>query len=101
MTKALYRYEFPEAAPIEEVEITLLLAAFGVESLHGEVQARLDAAHAFDPDKRTCVIDASTPVGHDLNKLFAGFLRREFGTGCFTVERLDGTAPPKAAAAAS
>jgi hypothetical protein len=99
MSKPLYRYQFSEAAPIEEVEITLLMAAFGVESLHGEVQARLDAAHAFDPEKRTCVIDASTPVGRDLNKLFAGFLRREFGDACFTVERLDGAMPPRAAAA--
>ena len=99
MSKALYRYQFPETAPIEEVEITLLLATFGVESLHGAVQARLDAAHAFDPEKRSCVIDASTPVGRDLNRLFAGFLRREFGDACFTVERLDAITPTQAATA--
>ena len=39
-------------------------------------QTRLDAAHVFDVDRHTCVIDASTPVGRDLNRLFAGFIQR-------------------------
>jgi hypothetical protein len=99
--KTIYRYRFPEGAPMEDVELTLLMAAFGVQSLHGEVQTALDAAHALDLPKRTCDIDASTAVGRDLNKLFAGFLRREFGDDCFTVERIDGAAPaaPPAAVA--
>jgi hypothetical protein len=84
----VYRYEFTDAVPAVEVETTLVLSIFGVESLHGEAQTRLDAAHAFDAQKRTVVIDAGTPVGRDLNRLFIGFMTREFGPGSFRVERV-------------
>jgi hypothetical protein len=65
MSRELYRYSFPPHVPIEEVEATLLLAIWGTESLHGEAQVRLDAAHLLD-----------------------GFLGREFGPESFRVERL-------------
>jgi hypothetical protein len=88
MTQELYRYEFTDEAPIDEVEITLLLAILATESLHGETQVRLDAAHAFDADKRACVIDAGTVVGRDFNRLFVGFITREFGAESFRVEHI-------------
>lgn len=91
MTKELYRYSFPPHVPVEDIEATLLLALWGTESLHGESQVRLDAAHFLDPERRACVIDASTPVGRTVNRLFVGFLRREFGPDSFRVERRDGT----------
>jgi hypothetical protein len=90
MTKELYRYVFTPDAPIEEVEASLLLAILATESLHGESQVRLDAAHFFDPAKRGCAIDASTPVGRDLNRLFIGFIsvrcRKRADTGEITNE---------------
>jgi len=89
MTKELYRYVFSPEASIEEVEASLLLAILATESLHGESQVRLDAAHYFDSAKRACVIDAGTLVGRDLNRLFTGFLGREFGPDAFTVERIE------------
>src|SRR5262245_29359821 len=89
MSKELYRYSFPADAPIDDIEASLLLALWGAESLHGEAQVRLDAAHFLDPDRRACVIDAGTPVGRDFNRLFLGFLRREFGADAFRVERVD------------
>ena len=89
MTKELYRYAFTPGVPIEEVEASLLLAVMATESLHGETQTRLDAAHYLDPAKRACVIDAGTPVGRDLNRLFTGFLSREFGADVFVVERVE------------
>ena len=89
MTKELYRYSFTADVPLEEVEASLLLAVLATESLHGETQTRLDAAHYLDSAKRTLVIDASTDVGHDLNRLFVGFLSREFGPDAFKVERVD------------
>ena len=49
MNKEQYRYVFAPAAPPEEVEGSLLLALFAVESLHGEAQVRLDAAHFLSP----------------------------------------------------
>jgi hypothetical protein len=88
MTKELYRYNFNSVVPLEDIEASLLLAILATESLHGEAQVRLDAAHFFDADQHACVIDAGTPVGRDVNRLFVGFLRREFGEDAFTVERV-------------
>jgi hypothetical protein len=88
MASDLYRYLFDEAVPGEEVETTLVLSIFAVEALHGESQTRLDASHAFDGDRRRVVIDASTAVGRDLNRVFIGFITREFGAGSFRVERV-------------
>lgn len=89
MSKEVYRYSFSNDVPIEDIESTLLLAKWGAESLHGESQVRLDATHMLDRLQRACVIEASTPVGRDVNRLFVGFVRREFGDEAFRVERLD------------
>lgn len=89
MRPTLYRYRFASEAPLQEIEATLLLALFGVESLHGEAQVRLDAAHRLDKEQHACIIDAATPVGQDFNRLFTGFLSREFGADAFQVERLN------------
>jgi hypothetical protein len=98
MTKTLYRYYFDQDVPVEEIETTLLLAVLAAESLHGESQTRLDAGHAFDAEKRTCVIDGQTSVGRDLNRLFVGFLRLEFGEDAFRVERVAPEVPVPAGA---
>ena len=81
------------SVPSGEIEATLVLAIVAAESLHGEAQVRLDAGHAFDADRRICVIDARSEVGRDLNRLFIGFVQREFGEDAFQVERVDPTAP--------
>jgi hypothetical protein len=88
MRPEVYRYTFPTTQPPEDLEITLLLAILATESLHGEVAVRLDAKHFLDAERRVCVIDAGSVVGRDLNRLFAGFLRRDFGDD-FHVERVD------------
>lgn len=97
MTRSSYHYAFDPAVAIEEVEATLVLTLLAVESLHGESQVRLDAVHTFDAAGRSCVIDAGTPVGRDLNRLFAGFLAREFGHAAFRVERVKVATEPAAA----
>src|SRR5438093_4217560 len=101
MPQGIYRYRFGDQTPVEEIEASLVLALFAVESLHGEAQTRLDTAHYLDPDRRTCVIDASTAVGRDLSRIFTGFLAREFGPDGFQVERVDavGVREPQAAGA--
>lgn len=66
-----------------------MLAILAVESLHGTSQVRLDAAHAFDTDHRICVINASSEVGRDLNRLFIGFVAREYGESAFEVCRVE------------
>jgi hypothetical protein len=88
MTATAYRYRFAPGVPAEEIEVSLLMAVLAAESLHGETQVQLDSGHAFDPEQRTCVIDAGTSVGRDLNRLFAGFVRREFGEDAIRVERV-------------
>src|SRR5262249_32521159 len=90
MTTEGYRYTFLAEVPLEEVEGSLLLAVFAVESLHGESQVQLDAAHDFDTERDVLTIDASTPVGRDLCRVFTGFLMREFPGGRFKVERIEG-----------
>jgi hypothetical protein len=89
MTKGLYRYNFRPTVPLEDIEASLLLAILATESLHGEAQVRLNAAHSFDADQRACVVDANTEVGRDLNRLFAGFVTKEFGADAFEVERVN------------
>lgn len=89
MTSEVYRYNFVPGLPLEDIEASLVLAIMSAESLHGEAQVRLDAAHFFDRDQRACVIDASTPVGRDVNRLFVGFVSREFGEDVFRVERVN------------
>lgn len=93
MSAEVYRYVFGSDAAMPEVESALLLAVWATESIHGETQVRMDAAHCVDAAERTCVIDAGTAVGRDLNRLFTGFLQREFGADAFTVERVAAPLP--------
>ena len=88
MQPSVYRYQFANDVNLDDVEASLVWAIYSVENLHGESAARLDAAHAWDGEQRRCVIDASTQIGTDLNRLFVGFLRRELGPDAFTVERI-------------
>ncbi len=90
MNREVYRYTFSEDVPIDDIEESLVLAIMAAESLHGESQVRLDAGHFFDSEQRACVIDAGSDVGRDLNRLFIGFLRREFGEDAFQVRRVAG-----------
>lgn len=93
----LYRYLFDSAVPMPELENTIVLAIIATESLHGEAQSRIDIGHAFDAERRACVIDATTVVGRDFNRLFVGFVTREFGADCFKVERVPNAASQPAA----
>jgi hypothetical protein len=88
MNQNLYRFSFAPEVSMEEIETTMLLALLATEALHGEAQVRLDAGHNLDAEQRACVIDGGTEVGRDLNRLFVGFLRREFGADAFQVERV-------------
>jgi hypothetical protein len=83
-----YRYRFGAAVPPEDIEASLLLAVASAESLYGETQVRLDVAYDFDPEAGTLVIDAATPAGRDVNRLFTGFVRTQLGEGMFFVDRL-------------
>ncbi|TWT30135.1 hypothetical protein [Blastopirellula retiformator] len=96
-TKIVYRFTFARSVEQEDVQAAIVLALFGVESLHGRARIRLDAAHHFDFAHRACVIDASNEVGVDLSRLFTGFLLREIGDDGFQVERIEKDAVKKTA----
>ncbi|MCC7424470.1 MAG: hypothetical protein IT428_29740 [Planctomycetaceae bacterium] len=91
-----YRYQFEPEVPLDDVEAALVLALFAVESLRGPAEARLDVRHLLDVEKRVLVIDAETPAGRDLAKVFIGFLRRETAENGFTVRQIDKTTPTAA-----
>jgi len=89
MTREVHRYTFDDTVPAEELEQTLLLSILAVESLHGESRVRLDGRYCLNARARECTIDASTVVGRDLNRIFVGFLCREFGPTSFRVRRVN------------
>ena len=88
MPQNLYRYDFSDEACLREVEKSLRLAVLAAAILHGEVLVRIDVDCDFDPIWRVCVIDARTPPGRDLNRLFAGFLLHRLGGQSFAVSRV-------------
>lgn len=101
MSRDVFRYEFSEAVPMDEVEASLVLALFAAESLHGEARLKLDSGHAFDAGRRRCVIEATGQPGQDLNAIFCGFLAREFEPSDFTVERVENGRQPDPEAVAA
>jgi hypothetical protein len=101
MSTEIYRYTFTPTASSDDIEATLVLAILATDALHGEVQVRLDAAHFYDPEQRVCVIDAGTKVGRDFNRLFAGFIRHEFGEDAFEVQRVGAVPQTSPVASAS
>ena len=101
MQPVIFKYTFNDSVSMPDVEAAFVLAIFATESIHGESDTRLLAEHAMDLDKRTCVVDASTELGRDLNRLLVGFLRREMGDDSFHVERVEFQAQPPATTGAS
>lgn len=99
MTKYLYRFAFSATPDMAEVEQTLLMAVLAVSCLHGPAAVRLDAGYALDHDKRILLVDASTPVGRDVTRVFAGLCAHEFGDGSFRVEAVEQAPPVKEVAA--
>ena len=89
MEKNRYHYDFLEHVPFRAVQDSLLLAVLAAEGLHGESRVRLDASYCLDKRQRTCVVNATTTVGRDINRILTGFLIRQFGRHAFRVERLN------------
>lgn len=79
-------YVFSTAVAFEDVECSLLLALWAVESLHGEPTPQEPVCHRIDRVSGTCVIETDTQRGIDLNRIFHGFLLREFSADQFQIE---------------
>lgn len=86
-SRTSYRYTFKRHVPIDDVQDSLTLAVLGAEQLHGRARMRLEAGFRLDRQRRICTIDASTTVGQDIARLFAGYLAQEFGEKAFQVRR--------------
>lgn len=97
MTKSEFRYQFAREVNMTDVASSLVLAGMAIEGLHGPVDALLDTHYFMNQEGRTCHVDASTPVGRDFNRVFVGFLSREFPADAYEVELLEGEASPAAA----
>lgn len=94
MAAEVFKYTFLATVPIPDVESTLLIATWACEGLHGAAETRLNTGHWFDERRRELLIDGSTTVGSDLNKMFLGILQREFDCELFQVERVAKTVHP-------
>ena len=88
MSREIYKYKFNDDVPPRDLEESLLLAVLAVECLHGESRVRLDARYCLRAKDGVCVIDAGSNVGRDLNRVFTGFVAREFGKSSFRVKQI-------------
>jgi hypothetical protein len=85
MSHPHYHYRIKGGLPIEIVGELLFLAALAVESLHGRSALRMDGVFRLHKARRTCLINASTPVGRDIARVFTGLLTRLIGERSFKV----------------
>jgi len=85
---AFYRFAMGPQIDLTEAEATLHLAIIAVEGLAGSATVRLDAAYTVDPEARTLIIDATTPVGMALARVFTHLLATECGGDSFEVRPL-------------
>lgn len=93
MTDCPHRYAFSSQTDMADVDAALLLALWGVESLHGEPHAHLETRYLLDEVNRLCIVEAKNSVGRDFSRLFQGYLSRELGEDAFTVSRVDVNSP--------
>jgi hypothetical protein len=92
MNDGIYHFTFGPSVPLDEAEETLQLALIAAEALHGQPQVRLGAGYYMDPAKRGCAVNANSPAGRDVCRIFTGFLTHEFGESAFTVRRAEAKA---------
>jgi len=88
MTQETYKYRFDQAVPAQDMEDTFMLALLAVESLHSCSRVRLEVGFVIDKPNRTCIINAVTPVGQDLARIFTGFATCEYGERAVRIERI-------------
>lgn len=88
MQPNVYRYLLAPGISVPQIESLLVSAVTAIEHLHGPAAARLDARFYIDEDGRRCVVDATSPIGVELNKLIAGALADAYGPDSFCVERI-------------
>lgn len=88
MIGQVYKYSFEQDVPFASVKSSLAFALMAVESLVGEPEMVLNIAHSIDAAERSVEIAGRSRAGRLLNKLFVGFVIREFGSESFNVQRI-------------
>jgi len=86
MTRHAFRYQFTAGLSMGDLQDSLMLARLACEALHGDAPVRLEASYTFDLRQRSCELAADSEVGRDLNRVFTGFITKEFGPNSFRVE---------------
>ncbi|MCK6486641.1 MAG: hypothetical protein L6R00_21230 [Phycisphaerae bacterium] len=89
MTANVFRFGFVPAVPLSEAELTLHLAIYAAEGLHGEARVRLDVRYQLDQPANAIIVDGETEVGATLVKVFTHLLIRQFGEDGFQVRRVE------------
>ena len=100
MRTNIFRYRFEASVPTGAIATCLILAIWGCQALHGEVQTRLEVAFFYDPLRRAWEIETQGPVSRAFNCLFLGFLTRLVGQSGFVLEQLVAEIPVDEEAAA-
>ena len=93
MCEFIATYQFQATVPMEEVEASLVLAKMGTESLHGTCGLLLDVKSELIEKKKQVRIRGTATIGSTLNRLFLGFLRREFDPSEYTVTTMEVARP--------
>ena len=88
--KTLYRFTFPEGTERALIEAQLAMAISSAEFAYGEPAVKLSARYYIAEDKPLCLLEASSPVGEHIVKVFTGFMTRGLGEESFCVERIEG-----------
>ena len=89
MIRDVYRFEFEPTVPLTEAELTLHLAIYAAEGLHGEARVRLEVNYHLDTPRNAIIVDGGTEVGAALVKVFTHLLIRQFGEDGFHVRRVE------------
>ncbi|MHB1002023.1 MAG: hypothetical protein ACYC27_22510 [Armatimonadota bacterium] len=92
MIRTTYRFSFNESIPMKEILKGLLLSTIALEAIHGESAMLVDGKFNVCERNKECIIDAETPVGADLAKVFARVMNMYCG-GCFRTDFIECKAP--------
>ncbi len=84
----VYRFQFKEDVPAEEIEEVLVCSFLNAEGVFGKARVRLETAYCFDRQKRLCVLEHGSDVAEQVALIFTSLATKKFGETSFKVERL-------------
>lgn len=91
--KTLYHFTFPDGTKKEFIEEQVALAILNAESAFGKPAVRLATSYYVAEGLPECLLEASTPVGEHIAKVFTGLLIADLGEENFKVELVEAQSP--------